>query len=78
LILCHHWHRAIFGRAQICCPREGEWDSGAGAVNSPDLHGISQRRILMRTDFAVGMPCDASISLQQAFNKGWQRSLTLT
>ena len=41
---------------QICCPREDEWDSGAGALNNPDLHGISQRRILMRTDFAVRVP----------------------
>ena len=46
----------FFGRTQICCPREDGWDSGAGAVNNPDLHGMSQRRILMRTDFAVRMP----------------------
>ena len=38
---------------QVCCPREEGWDSGAGAVNNKDVHGISQRRVLMRTDFAV-------------------------
>jgi len=39
--------------AQVCCPREDGWDSGAGAVTNRDWHGISQRRVLMRTDFAV-------------------------
>ena len=39
--------------AQVCCPKEGGWDSGAGAINTKDWHGISQRRVLMRTDFAV-------------------------
>ena len=41
---------------QVCCPREDGWDSGAGAVVNKDWHGISQRRVLMRTDFAVRVP----------------------
>ena len=43
------------GALQVCCPRPDARDSGAGAMalGAVHMHGIAQRRILMRNDFKV-------------------------